>query len=233
MPMPGRLRDQRHLLLLAAMLLLLVLQPFLTGVGVATRIVSAGLMLGVVLCAFLAALYPGRERWVAAALATPGIAIELTHYAFPQHRQLVLAIVLHISFALFLAYVAAALLRHAFHRRHLAVDDIVGTFTGYLMLGLCWSQMYAIVWLLAPDAFSIAPQIAWQLDEWHTRRALFTYFSFATQASVGYADVTTTAPASNTLAWMEVLLAQFYLAVVVAAIVGMKLADAVRSERSD
>lgn len=68
------------------------------------------------------------------------------------------------------------------------------------------------------------------MDEWHTRRALFDYFSFATQASVGYTDITTTSPITNTFAWMEVMFAQFNLAVVVAAIVGMKLAQGSRPE---
>ena len=226
--MPTGLRDQKHLWLLATLLLALAVQPLLTQATVAMRIVTAALLLAIALIAFLAALQPGRERWVAAVMVLPAIAIELMHYVVAQKAQLALAIVLHISLALFLAFVASAVLWHAFHKRHLVVDDIVGTFAGYLLLGLCWSQMYAVVWLLVPDSFTIAPQIAWQLEEWHTRRALFTYFSFATQASVGYADVTTTAPISNMLAWMEVLLAQFYLAVVVAAIVGMKLAHAVR-----
>jgi uncharacterized membrane protein len=47
--------------------------------------------------------------------------------------------------------------------------------------------------------------------------------SFANMASLGYTDVTAVAPVANMLTWLEVLSAQFYLAVVIAQIVGMKL----------
>src|SRR5262245_46504931 len=114
------------------------------------------------------------------------------------------------------------ILRSGFRKRYILLDDVIGAFCGYLMTALLWANLFAATWLLVPGSFSIAPQIAWQLDEWHTRRALFDYFSFATQASVGYGDVVTTAPIANTLVWLEVMAGQFYLAVVVATLVEMK-----------
>ncbi len=85
----------------------------------------------------------------------------------------------------------------------------------------------------------MAPEIRWQLDDLHLRRALFNYVSFATMASLGYNDVTAVAPLANILTWLEAMTAQFYLAVVIAQIVGMKIAQVVgravrgRSERRD
>jgi hypothetical protein len=46
-------------------------------------------------------------------------------------------------------------------------------------------------------------------------------------ASLGYTDVTPVTPLANTLTWIEVMTAQFYLAVVIAQIVGMKIAQVV------
>jgi hypothetical protein len=40
------------------------------------------------------------------------------------------------------------------------------------------------------------------------------------------------APLSNTLTWLEVMAAQFYMAVVIAQIVGLKLAQALGPDRS-
>ena len=82
---------------------MLATEPLLADLGVAGRIASAALLAAVGLAAFLVALDPGRKRWLAAAMAAPGTAIELAHYAFPQSAQRALAIVLHVSFALFLA----------------------------------------------------------------------------------------------------------------------------------
>ena len=78
-----------------------------------------------------------------------------------------------------------------------------------------------------PGSFAVAPEIRWQLDDPLLRRALFTYVSFATLTGLGYNDVTAVAPLANTLTWLEAMSAQFYLAVVIAQIVGMKLAQVV------
>ncbi len=86
---------------------------------------------------------------------------------------------------------------------------------------------------VAPDSFSISPDIRWQLGDWHTLHALFDYYSFTTISSIGYGDITTTRPVTNTLLWLEVMCGQFYLAVVVATIVGMKMAQAMSPPSRD
>lgn len=75
--------------------------------------------------------------------------------------------------------------------------------------------------------YTASPAIQWQLDDLHLRRALFNYVSFATMASLGYSDVTAVAPIANILTWLEAMTAQFYLAVVIAQTVGMKIAQVV------
>lgn len=229
--MPATLATHKHLWLLITLVLAMAAQPLIVHVAVAARILSAGLVFGMMLFVLLVALDPGWQRRLAAALLLPAVIIELTHYAFAARSYPALAIAFHICMALFFAFVVSHIVRNLFRKRP-EVDDIIGAFTGYLIVGLFWSQLYVLAWLLIPDAFSIDPRIAWQLEGWHTRRALFDYFSFATQASVGYADITTTSPITNTFAWMEVMFAQFYLAVVVAAIVGLKLAQGSQAEKA-
>jgi hypothetical protein len=86
-----------------------------------------------------------------------------------------------------------------------------------------------LVEVLAPGSFAVSADVRWQLEDWHLRRALFNYLSFATMASLGYNDITAVTPLANTLTWLEVMAAQFYLAVVIAQIVGMKLKQGARS----
>ena len=102
-----------------------------------------------------------------------------------------------------------------------------------MMITVLWGNIYALAELLSPGSFTSDPQIPWQLKEWHTRRALFDYFSFATISGVGYSEIATIAPTSNTLKWLEVMCGQFYLAVVVATTVGLKLAQVVRPGSSE
>jgi hypothetical protein len=78
-------------------------------------------------------------------------------------------------------------------------DAVLGAFAGYLLLGVAWGSLYAVAELVAPGSFSVNPDIRWQLADWHLRRALFNYVSFATMASLGYNDVTAVTPLANTL----------------------------------
>ena len=55
-----------------------------------------------------------------------------------------------------------------------------------------------------------------------TATEALSYYSFITLATVGYGDVTPITPLARTLAWMEAVTGQFYLAVLVAGLVGSK-----------
>ena len=53
-----------------------------------------------------------------------------------------------------------------------------------------------------------------------------TYYSLVTLTTVGYGDVTPTTPAARTLSWLEAVTGQFYLAVLVAGLVGLHIGRA-------
>jgi voltage-gated potassium channel Kch len=61
-----------------------------------------------------------------------------------------------------------------------------------------------------------------------TDRNGLSYFSFITLATVGYGDVTPATPLTRTLAWLEAITGQFYLAVLVAGLVGFKVTQALK-----
>jgi hypothetical protein len=230
--MSKKLAEYKHVGLLATLVVAQVVQPELAHRSVLARVSSAVVIFGVAWAVFLQLLETRRERWIGAVLVLPAIAAELLHYALPVGDFLTIAIAFHVSLAAFLAFALWVILKHVFQKRELVLDDVVGAFSGYLITGIVFGNLYALVWLLVPESFNIDSHIAWQLAEWHTRRGLFAYFSFASLASIGYGDITTTAPASNTLVWLEVMFGQFYMAVVVATIVGTRLARALDPKKS-
>ena len=128
---------------------------------------------------------------------------------------------------LYLGVAVALIVRDIFRRRAITFDEIFGVFAGYLLLGIVWGNLYGLLDLLAPGSFAISADIRWQLGDFHLRRALFNYVSFATMATLGYGSVQPLSPLAHTLVWLEVISAQFYLAVVIAQIVGMKIAQVV------
>jgi len=223
----GGLARHKHLLLLAAVLFALVTQPLLAheiaGVRIAYDLLVAAVTVGVLFVVF-------GERWerrVALILLLPALVLTFALYTVSPGLARPAAVAYHVSITLFVTFAVGVIVRDIFRRHAISFDEVIGAFCGYLLLGIVWGNLYVVVEVLAPGSFAMAPAIQWQLDDLHLRRALFNYVSFATMASLGYNDVTTVAPLANILTWLEVMTAQFYLAVVIAQIVGMKLAQVV------
>lgn len=228
-----RLSRHRNLVLL---LLLLAAQVALPLAAQESRLAQFGfdVLFSAVVIMTLFVVFPGaRSRLAAFALLAPALLLVGGEYWLGTLGRPHASLVYHLSAALFSAAAVLAIVRHIFRGRDVTTDEVVGAFVGYLMLGILWGNLFAAVAIVDPAAFSVSPAIRWQLDDWYLRRALFNYLSLATLSSLGYSDVTPTSPLSNTLTWMEVMAAQFYMAVVVAQIVGLKLAQALAGPRQD
>ncbi len=216
----------RHIQLLAALVAMELLNPLLAAEARLTmRILSIAVFATVCVAVFRAVFDTAAQRWTGAILAGAAIALNFARLLVPAGLHLPTEVALDVFAAALYAFVLAVIVSHLFGARQLRSDDVIGAFSGYILIALIWGRLYALVWMADPGSFRINPDIAWQLGNWHTLHALFDYYSFTTISSIGYADITTTRPASNTLVWLEVLSGQFYLAVVVASIVGMRLAQ--------
>jgi len=143
----------------------------------------------------------------------------------PDAESRSLQVMIHFGGALFFALAVSMVLRHLFERRAVNIDDILGTLCGYLLAAMAWSNLYAALSLLAPDAFYIQSASP-DLSHWHERDSVFLYFSLSTITTIGYGDVTPIVPLARGAAMIEGVFGQFYIAVVVAQLVGSKLAEA-------
>lgn len=141
----------------------------------------------------------------------------------PRHA---LEMVIHVGAVLFLGFAVGVILRHLFERRAVSIDDILGTICGYLLAAIAWANLYSAIELSTPGAFEAVGPIRSLLANWYERESLFTYFSLSTLTTIGYGDVTPVAPAARSAAVLQGVFGQFYLAVVVAQLVGSKLAEA-------
>lgn len=96
------------------------------------------------------------------------------------------------------------------------------------LLGLIWSVLYSAVELTFPGSFRLPASEDMGVTVASPSRSDLSYFSFITLATVGYGDVTPATPLARTLAWVEAIVGQFYLAVLVAGLVGFKITQAMK-----
>jgi voltage-gated potassium channel len=105
-----------------------------------------------------------------------------------------------------------------------AVDwnKIVGTICIFLLLGLIWTTLYMMIEEMIPEAFNGLTHAPW----YETFPEL-VYFSFATLTTLGYGDIGPVAPLARFVALMEAIVGQFYIAIIVASLVGIRISSRV------
>lgn len=228
----SRLRARRHSALLVAIMMMVVLQPSLVHWSVHSRVIGDAVIAGVAIAVFLIVFEQRWERWAALLLAFTGFASNSAYYLLPDRLQTVAIILYHCSAVAFFGFAVTVILQGVFKREAIRADDIIGAACGYLLAAAAWANFYALVYVFAPASFHVPGAIAWQLSDWHTRRALFGYFSVVTLTGLGYGDITPTNPPAYALVALEVVFGLFYLAVVVAQLVGLMMVNRIDRKRS-
>lgn len=228
---PGQMKTvprRKHLMLLAVLVLTQLGQPLLEHRSAATRVSSDTIFVAICLYVFFIVCAERWQRVVGLVLFLPVLGGNLALYTQDPHFHRISGIVFHAALVAFLGFAVVVILRDLFGKSVINGDDVVGAVCGYILGAMVWGNLYALTYIFVPSAFSVNPAIALQLEDWQLKRSLFDYLSFTTLTSLGYGDITPVGQPAYSLTWLEVLFGQFYMAVVVAQMVGLKLAQAIR-----
>jgi hypothetical protein len=225
------LREHRYLVLFLALIVVLGVQPLAHGhvVGQVLFDVLVSLLLLVV---FLVVFERRWQRVVALVPTVAALAGNWATYAWHGEAHRVAVLLFHSGVAAFFAFAVVVILHGIFSKKVIRGDDVFGGLCGYLLGGAVWGNLYVIVEFLVPGSFSVQPEVAWQLTTPHLRRFLFTSFSLATISSLGSNVLVPVGPVASWLVCLEAIFGQFYVAVVVAQVLGLKLAQAARADNS-
>jgi voltage-gated potassium channel len=223
MPTSGvaTLAVNRYRYLLASLLMLIVVQPWLRGaIG---RLLLVAIFSAIVLSAVWG-LHTNRKGFVAgmtlalAALAGNwiGVFVESLPLLFAS-RAVTVA---------FLGLVVWTLLGDIARQTRIQPETIYQAACVYLLLGVMFALFYASVSEIDARAFApiATPGGAPGSPDGGTGgagMAKWVYFSFITLTTVGYGDITPIAPAARSFVIVEALLGQFFVAVLVARLVGL------------
>lgn len=85
----------------------------------------------------------------------------------------------------------------------------------YMILAFIWSVLYTVVLEVWPDALN-----GFEPGSWYQNLPVMTYFSFVTLTTLGYGDITPVRPIAEVLVILEAITGIFYLAIIVASLVG-------------
>lgn len=118
----------------------------------------------------------------------------------------------------FLLWVTWASLKQVLFTGQVDRNTIVGAICIYMLMGLVWALLYLLIAEIVPDSFNGMAQAPW-LDNF----AEATYFSFVTLTTLGYGDISPVFPLARFLVYMEAIVGLFYMAILVASLIGVRL----------
>ena len=202
---------RKYMLLLIVLMFNLFVQPLAHGKWVSHiiyEILVIVLMAGICLVVF----EKWSERLVALFAAIPAA------YAVTVHNSLLW----HAIVSGFLEYAVFVILRNIYRRNSIRSDDLIGAVCGYLMTGIAWGNFYVMIHYFEPNAFQMSPARMAEAVDPHSVRFVFNYFSFVTLTTVGYGDIVPIGSIASTVSWLEACFGQFYVAILVAQLIGLK-----------
>jgi hypothetical protein len=137
------------------------------------------------------------------------------------------------SWLLFFVFITWSELRAVVKQKEVTGETISMAVSVYLLLGLCWGVLYILIFEHDPQAFNFGSAPSPTLGLGYNEAQLFPvfiYFSLTTLATIGYGDITPVSLQARYAAVAEGITGQFYLAILVARLVGLYITRAASSD---
>ncbi|MFB3908804.1 MAG: potassium channel family protein [Candidatus Eisenbacteria bacterium] len=114
-------------------------------------------------------------------------------------------------FALSSTFLALILLIRVFAGGKVNQHRILGAVSVYLLIGVTWATVYALVEKIHPGSFALSGAIGDRRD--------WIYYSLVALTTTGFGDITPIHPVARTLTVFETLIGQLYPAILIARLV--------------
>ena len=203
--------------LLGALLFLLITVPLAQDLGFEESPITRAIVYSILLLTGVWSLRGGRLYLAGFVFVIAGIALSAIATSID-------APVLYYASTLaifgFLIVAISHALKQVVFGTEMNVNRLVGAICVFLLLGIIWSFAYSMLELAVPGSFS-------GLDPGHDPRSdsSWLYFSFVTLTTLGYGDITPESATARTFAFMQAVVGQFYIAVLVAGLVSAYISD--------
>jgi hypothetical protein len=102
---------------------------------------------------------------------------------------------------------------------HITFHRLQGAVVLYLNVAVMCASAFSLIWALSPTAFATLAASTGGPDEFAT----MLYFSLTTLTTTGYGDIVPVDPFARSLANLESVIGQFYLAITVARLVTLEM----------
>ncbi len=211
------LKANRNLVLFLAMLILILLLPAFEDTRAGELSFAAVNVFSIVVTVAVS----GRSKrlyWLSFLLAIPALLFRLV--AFVDHRPAFLVWSWAFCAALMLVTIIR-LLNNVFQPGRVTRERLFACATNYLVIGLLWCYLYAILLEFSPGAFS-------GMSTYHSLHVSdMAYFSFNIVTNIALTSVIPVSKVAQVLVILHEFASVFYMAFVISRLVGMFAAQPV------
>ncbi|MGC1400105.1 MAG: potassium channel family protein [Candidatus Binatus sp.] len=224
-----RLAPHRHTALLAAIIAAFMVRPLIGDSGAGPIMFSSAMLVLLLLALYnidVDELVGDRETLIAQrrrrsiiawTLGIPAIVERFVVVFSPSHSIYLAGSIL---WMLLFAFITWNELRAVLRQKEITREVISMSISTYLLLGLTCGLFYILLHDLQPNAFSFGSGAP--LSEQQTIPVMI-YFSLTTLSTIGFGDITPVTLQARYAAVAEGITGQFYLAILVARLVGMQM----------
>ena len=193
----------------------------------AAEVVGSGLLPIVNTTLLMASVYAVvNHRWLFRLLLILVVPILISiWFVDPYDDSEILDLLTTLSTNAFLFSVLVAVFADVIRSKRVTADTIFGAIAVYLLFGVIVAMMFQFLNNISPGSVVASVGEAKTIVERYDQFGDILYFSFVTLTSVGYGDLTPIGPAARSLAMFEGVVGQLYLAVLIARLVGIHVAQ--------
>jgi hypothetical protein len=219
---------RRHTALLAAIVAFMAVWPVIGDVRAAKIVFGVALLILVIAALYaiqVDELVGDRHKLVAErrrrniigwSLVGAALIERVLTVVWPSHGLLLTA---SVCYLLLFGFVTWQELRAVVRQGVVTAETISMSISVYLLMGVTWGLLYVVIYLRHPQAFSFGGSTGPPSEP--TIVPVLVYFSLTTLSTVGFGDITPVLMQARYAAVAEAITGQFYLAILVARLVGI------------
>jgi hypothetical protein len=117
-----------------------------------------------------------------------------------------------ITVVLFIGYAVFAILFYLVRQDEVTADMVMAGASEYMLIGFLWSSLYMLIERVYPGSFIFSGA---------KDKSGFLYFSFMTLTTTGYGDTLPVSIYARSLAMLEAITGQLFIAIAVARLVSL------------
>ena len=211
----------RYTMLLSLVLLMIVGEPMFAGHRLAQGLASVSISLVLLTALYTLNLSPAYFT-VGLLLMVPAF---MTRWILHFYRTPELEVFSALSASAFILVTVVGLVRELFSVKRVTLDTISAAICAYLLMGLAWGFLFAVVAMEHPGSFSRVLLVHSPTSPMFMSLHNFFYYSFVCLTTTGFGDIAPASDAARALSILESVTGQMYLAILIARLVSLEVAQ--------